>query len=145
MNDQASAEVASRWHRDIYLRGNFDVADEICTPGLIAHGTGVAADAPHGPLFVRQDAAATREVFDIESMTDDDVIVSGDRVVIRWTMHGRHVGELLGVQPTGQRVSITGIDIFRMEGGRIAEFWGEYNQLDLAEQIGALGSEAASA
>ena len=42
-------------------------------------------------------------------------------------------------------MSITGIDIFRMDDGRIAEFWGEYNQLDLAEQIGALGTEAASA
>lgn len=145
MTDQDSAAVASRWHHDIYLRGNMDAADEICTPGLVAHGTGVAADAPQGPLFVRQDAAATREVFDIESMTDDDVIVSGDRVVIRWTMRGRHVGELLGVQPTGRRVSITGIDIFRMDDGRIAEFWGEYNLLDLAEQIGAFNTEPVSA
>jgi hypothetical protein len=35
-------------------------------------------------------------------------------------------------------VSVTGIDIFRMEGDRIAEFWTEFNLMDLAEQIGAL-------
>jgi hypothetical protein len=42
------------------------------------------------------------------------------------------------LEGTGRRVSVTGIDIFRMEGDRIAEFWTEFNLMDLAEQIGAL-------
>ncbi len=35
----------------------------------------------------------------------------------------------------------SGIDIFRLEHGRIAEFWGEFNLLDLAQQIGAVTTE----
>lgn len=141
MADQDLVTVADRWHQDIYLRGRLEAADEICAPDMVAHGTGVAADAPTGPAFVREDAAGLREAFDIESLTNDDVVVAGDRVVIRWSMRGRHVGPFLGVDGTGRRVTASGIDIFRLERGRIAEFWGEFNLLDLAQQVGAVTTE----
>lgn len=141
MTDRALVTVAARWHQDIYLRGRLNAADEICAPDLVAHGTGVASGAPRGPAFVREDAAALRSAFDIESLTDDDVVAAGDRVVIRWTLRARHVGPFLGAAGTGRRVSVTGIDIFRMEGGQIAEFWGEFDLLDLARQVGAAITE----
>ena len=133
MDDSTTEAVARRWHQDIYLRGRLDVADEICSPGLVAHGTGVAPDAPTGPRFVREDAAGMREAFDILAITDDDVFSSGDRVAIRWTFRGSHVGPFLGVEGTGRQVHVTGMDIFRMDGDRIAEFWTEFNLMDLAE------------
>jgi predicted ester cyclase len=142
MNDTTTEAVARRWHRDIYLRGDLDVADEICTPDLVAHGTGVAPDAPTGPRYVREDAAGLREAFDILAMTDDDVFAGRDRVALRWTFRGTHVGEFLGVEGTGREVHLTGIDIFRMEGDRIAEFWTEFDLMDLAAQVGAIPAEA---
>jgi predicted ester cyclase len=145
MNERDLVAVAGRWHHDIYLRGRLEVAEEICAPDLVAHGTGVALDAPAGPAFVREDATALREAFDVESLSDDDIVVAGDRVVIRWTLRARHVGPFLGVDGTGRRVSVAGIDIFRMDGGRIAEFWGEFNMLDLAQQIGAVNAELTAA
>ncbi|MBI3745764.1 MAG: ester cyclase [Chloroflexi bacterium] len=138
MDHSTTAAVARRWHQDIYLRGRIEVAEEICSPGLLAHGTGVAPNAPTGPRFVSEDAAAMREAFDIRAVTDDDVIASGDRVAIRWTFRGTHVGSFLGVEGTGRQVNLTGMDIFRFEGDRIAEFWTEFNLMDLAEQIGAI-------
>lgn len=138
MDSSTLAAIAQRWHQDIYLRGRLDVADQICTPGFVAHGTGVAPDAPTGPRFVREDAAGMRDAFEIRAVTDDDVIASGDRVAIRWTFRGTHVGPFLGVEGTGRQVTVTGMDIFRFEGDRIAEFWTEFNLMDLAEQIGAI-------
>lgn len=144
MNDTTTEAVARRWHRDIYLRGELDVADEICAPDLVAHGTGVAPDAPTGPRYVREDAAGLREAFDILAMTDEDVFAGRDRVAVRWTFRGTHVGEFLGVEGTGREVHVTGMDIFRMEGDQIAEFWTEFNLMDLAAQIGAIPAEAAA-
>lgn len=138
MNHSTAEQVARRWHQDIYLRGNLAAADEICSPELVAHGTGVPADAPTGPRFVREDAIAMRGAFNILDLTDDDVIACGDRVVIRWTLRAAHVGSFLDVEGSGRQVSVTGIDIFRMAADRIAEFWTEFNLMDLAEQIGAL-------
>jgi predicted ester cyclase len=138
MANSTTETVARRWHQEIYLRGQLDVAEEICSPGFVAHGTGVAPDAPGGPRFLREDAAGMREAFDILAITDEDVIACGDRVVIRWAFRGTHVGPFLGVEGTGRKVHVTGMDIFRFEGDRIAEFWTECNLMDLAEQIGAI-------
>lgn len=144
MNHSTTEAVARRWHQEIYLRGRLDVADEICTPGFVAHGTGVAPDALTGPRFVREDAAGMREAFDILAVTDDDVIASGDGVAIRWAFRGTHVGSFLGAAATGRQVHVTGMDIFRFEGDRIAEFWTEFNLMDLAEQIGAIPAAIAA-
>jgi steroid delta-isomerase-like uncharacterized protein len=136
--DSEAVVIARRWHQDLYRQGVMEAAEEICASDMVAHGTGVAPDAPRGPRFVQEDAAAVRAAFSIESLTDDDVIASGDKVVIRWTFHGIHVGPFMGVPATGRRVKIEGIDIFRIANGKIAEFWSGYDLLDLAQMVGAV-------
>ena len=69
----------------------------------------------------------------IESMTAD-----GDLVTARFTARGTHTGEFMGVPPTGRPITMTGIEIFRLEDGKIAELWGEANLMGLAAQLGIL-------
>ena len=70
--------------------------------------------------------------------TADEVIVSGDRAVVRWTAEGTHEGDLLGIQATHRDVRMTGIDILRIADGQIVEHWGETNALQTMQQIGAI-------
>ncbi len=65
-------------------------------------------------------------------------MAEGDKVVTRWSARGTHEGELAGVGPTGNRVEITGITFSRIEGGKIAEEWINYDALGMMEQIGAV-------
>ncbi len=53
----------------------------------------------------------------------EDLIAEEDRVVGRYTLYGTHTGEFQGVKPTGRKVKVSGIEIFRIEDGKIAEFW----------------------
>jgi steroid delta-isomerase-like uncharacterized protein len=55
--------------------------------------------------------------------TIEDLVAEGDRVTIRWTMHGTNTGPLLGRPPTGRPIELAAIVIFRIAGGRIAERW----------------------
>jgi ketosteroid isomerase-like protein len=55
--------------------------------------------------------------------TIDDLLAEGDRVVIRWTLHGTNTGPMLGRPPTGQPVEFAAIVIFRIADGRLAERW----------------------
>jgi hypothetical protein len=48
-----------------------------------------------------------------------------DRVVVRYTVRATHSGELFGAPPTGRSVTFTGVEIYRLAGSRIAEYWGE--------------------
>ena len=74
--------------------------------------------------------------------TVHDVIAESDRVVVRWTNSGTHVGEFAGVPATGRTFSIAGIDIYRIEGDLLAEHWHVIDQLAMLGQLGLLPQPA---
>ena len=74
--------------------------------------------------------------------TVDDIIAEGDTVVNRWTGHGTHLVELMGIPATGKPVTLTGITIFRVAGNKIVEEWTEMNQMSLMQQLGVIPSQS---
>lgn len=64
-----------------------------------------------------------------------DIFASGDRVVARAMDHCTHEGEFLGIAPTGRRLSMGQIAIYRIEAGRIAEIWEERDAQRFFEQL----------
>ena len=73
-------------------------------------------------------------------VTVHDAFAAGDRVVGRYSYTGTFTGPLLGNAPTGQRVTMTSIDIWRVEDGRFVEHWDEINSLELFVQLGAVAA-----
>lgn len=74
--------------------------------------------------------------------TVDDIVAEGDTVVNRWTGHGTHLVELMGIPATGKPVTLTGITIFRVAGDKIVEEWTEMNQMSLMQQLGVIPSQS---
>ena len=74
--------------------------------------------------------------------TMEDLIVSGDRVVGRFVYRGTHLGEFMGIPPSGRPVEMRSIDIWRVADGLFVEHWDELNTLEFFQQIGALGGAA---
>ncbi len=68
----------------------------------------------------------------------DDQVAEGDKVVSRWTATGRHDGALFVMPATGKDVEFTGIDIDRIENGRIVEEWTNWDTLGLMYQLGVI-------
>jgi len=77
------------------------------------------------------------EAFPDAHHTIDDLIAEGDRVVLRTTARATHRGRFEGMDPTGRSVEFTGLVVYRVESGKIAESWGE---IDLGQLIRALRS-----
>jgi predicted ester cyclase len=53
-----------------------------------------------------------------------------------FTASGTQQGELFGAPPSGQEVSMPGINIWRLRQGRIVERWGRLDELGLLRQLG---------
>ncbi|MFC1475858.1 ester cyclase [Candidatus Zixiibacteriota bacterium] len=66
----------------------------------------------------------------------DEVLVSGDRLIVRWTITGTHTGSLRGLPPTGKAIRFSGLAIDRVMEGKIVEEWVYFNVLDLLQQLG---------
>ena len=61
----------------------------------------------------------------------EDIIGDGDVVAVRYTSRGTHHGELFGVAPTNRTLTTSGIEFYRLSGGRIVECWGQYDMSQL--------------
>jgi steroid delta-isomerase-like uncharacterized protein len=68
----------------------------------------------------------------------DDVFGTDERVTIRYTMTATHRGEMLGIPPTGESVEITGVAIYHIEDGALAEAWYVSDFLRMLRQVGAV-------
>ncbi|MCA1668271.1 MAG: ester cyclase [Thermomicrobia bacterium] len=73
-------------------------------------------------------------------LTVEDAIAEGNKVVCRITWTGTYQGELMGIAPTGKRVTSYGMSFFRIADGKVAEEWVGEDMLALMEQIGAVPS-----
>lgn len=71
----------------------------------------------------------------------DDLLAENDRTVLRWSAHGTHRGELMGIPATGKSVEISGIAIDRFENGQSVEHWEVIDQMGMMQQLGVVPSE----
>ena len=69
---------------------------------------------------------------------DEQFLAEGDRVVAHYVLRGTHRGPFMGVAPTGKEVRITGINVFRVAGGKVAEHWTIMDTWGVMQQIGAV-------
>jgi steroid delta-isomerase-like uncharacterized protein len=108
-----------RHHDEIWSSGNLDAADEIFAPDFVGHHPGTPDWI--GPASVKLAVTRTREAFPDFREAVEDAIVERDRVVTRFTASGTHRGALRGLSPTGKRITMAEIGIFRIANGKIAE------------------------
>lgn len=67
----------------------------------------------------------------------DQQLAEGDRVGESFVVRGTHRGEFMGIPPTGRRVELTGMSIFRLADGKCVERWNQADFLGLLQQLGA--------
>ena len=63
------------------------------------------------------------------------MVAEGEKVAVRGTVRAIHHGEFMGIPPSGKQVTFTGIHIFRLAEGKIAEHWLEVDMLGLLQQL----------
>ncbi len=139
--------LADRFHMDVFQEENLNVADEILSPDFVWHGALGPGEDQRGPEGTKEVASAVIGAFPDRRITHEDIIAEGDKVLIRWSLSGTHQGELMGIPATGRRVTVTGFDLFRIEGGKIVEMWQEADQLGMMQQLGVVpepGQQAGS-
>ena len=134
MDTSAAKELASQVY-SLASAGDADAIGDLVTEDYRENdplpGQGTGRDGVVDRFSMLSAALASK-------FTIEDLIAEGDRVVVRWTNNGTHVGEFLGIPPTGKSFTIAGIDIYRIEGSKLAEHWHVVDQLAMLGQLGLL-------
>ena len=138
MSTEDNKALVRYWIEEVINKGNLAVVDALCPPGYVGHNPHhPLKDQPVGPEEVKEHVVKwLHAVFPDLHQDIEEMIAEGDKVVVRWTNSGTHVGEFMGIPPTGKSFSIAGIDIHRLSGGKMAEHW---HVVDLFGQLQQLG------
>lgn len=127
--------LARRFYDAVVNQGRLSSVDEFVAPGFVDHNPPGPGIAP-GPEGVKQTFAMFRAGLPDMNVTIEDQIAEGDIVVSRLTAQGTHKGELMGIPPTGKKLTMGIIDVLRFEGGQAVERWGQSDLMGMMQQLG---------
>jgi steroid delta-isomerase-like uncharacterized protein len=134
---QETKALVRRLLDEMNNRGNIAIIDELLAPDFVEH--------QEHPPGIPQNREGVKQVFWLyhSAFTDihaaiDDMIAEADKVVVFMTVHATHTGEFAGIPPTGKRLAVQLMDIFRVADGRVREHWGITDRLAMLQQLGVV-------
>jgi len=118
-------------------KGNLAVVDELVASDYIGHDP-ANPEPLRGPEGVKEFISTYRAAFPDAQITVEQQLAEGDLVATRWSGRGTHEGELMGIEPTDKQVTVTGLTISRLEGGKIVEEFLNWDTFGMMQQLDAV-------
>ena len=135
---KTNKEIVRLLHDRLWRHADTDILDEIVAPDAMTHWTGSDGSTIDA---VRTDVERYHAGFTDVHTRVDELVAEDDKVVLRWTTSGNHTGSYGRIAPTGKVIMMTGVDIYRLAGGRIVEAWSMWDALDLYQQLGLVDGD----
>ena len=128
-------EIADRWIQEVWQERNIDALDRLHPPDFIDHSpSGRGSDLASYRAGVEELFRAFPDFYGVSR----DIVIdeSESKAAILWTATGTHRGEFLGIEPCGKVIHFRGIEIITIRDDKITERWGEWDGIDILEQMG---------
>jgi len=133
-----------RLYEEIYNKKNIAAAEQFIAANWVYHPS--PPGVPPGLEGMKLWHALTDASSEFEKAFPDmqakleDMVAEGDKVACRYTATGTHSGEYMGVPPTNKQITVTGIHIDRIAGGKVVETWDYSDMLGVMQQLGIIPS-----
>jgi steroid delta-isomerase-like uncharacterized protein len=136
---QQNKDVMYRWFDEVWNKGQASAIDELLASDAVIHGLNDASGNPvTGSEVFRNFHNQFRSAFPDIVIDVEDCIAEGDKVVARCHVRAKHSGPLVGLSATNADVDFNGIAIIRVENGKIAEAWNNFDFLTMNKQLGVV-------
>jgi len=144
MTAQENTALVRRYLDEAFNKRNIAILDEVVAADHAHHSA--PPDRSPGIEGVREFVRAVHAEWPDLRVTIEDQVAEGDKVVTRWTVQGTNTQPVTtpfgSIAPTGKQISMTGMDIHRVDGGKVVETWSDADYLGLMLQIGAVPTPA---
>ena len=137
-------QVARRYLEECWNQGKLDSLRELMADNCRHHDP-VFPSLSGGTENIKQHITTCKAAFPDLKFTIDDTIAERNEVVHHWTGRGTHKGPFLGMQPTNKQATVSGTSIYRIDKGKIAEVWVDWNLMTMMEQLGVAAPAKAEA
>ncbi|MEZ5426304.1 MAG: ester cyclase [Pyrinomonadaceae bacterium] len=130
-----------RWFEEVWNRGSQDAIDEMVATDVRIQGlTDVEGNDVRGIDNFKLFHENFRNAFPDLRVTVEDVLCDGDKMAARCRIIQTHTGDGLGISPTNAPIEFSGMCIVRLENGKIAEAWNNFDFLSMYQQMGLIGN-----
>ncbi len=136
MGVEENKAIVRRFYEEVWNSGNLTVTSEVFADDYVRHDLRPAPALP-GPEGQAKIASDFRAAFPDLRMELDLILGEEDLVAARWTSEGTNTGAWAGRPPTGRRARFSGMNVFRLRGGKVVELWNHRDDLGLVQQLGA--------
>jgi steroid delta-isomerase-like uncharacterized protein len=133
MADDAE-KIVRRWFDEVWNNGKESAIDELMADGAVYHGLGEADIV--GPEAFKPFYRQFRTAFPDMHITVEHAMAQGDTAAARCTVTATHTGPGLVDSVTSKPVRFTGMVIARVNDGKVAESWNNFDFLTLYQQLG---------
>ena len=135
-------DLARRFFEEFCDGRRLEIADEILASDHVYHDP-QSPPSPPGRDGMKQVVGLYQDA--VEGHWEvHEIVAAGDRVMVRWTGHGTHSGEIMGLAPTGRSIKVDALTLLRIEDGKIAENWTLWDTLGMLQQLGVAPAPAAA-
>ena len=135
MSTEDNRALLRRYMSEVWEHGEPEAVKRFVAPSYRRHTS--PATQPLDLAGQIQRLKGFREAFPDIGIQVENVIAEDDSIALRSTLRGTHLGQFLGIPPTGRKVTVNIIDVIRIEDGLFAEHWGGPDLFDLLRQLGA--------
>ncbi len=130
-------DLVRTFHMELWGSGDRTAIDRYVAPDARTLMTGFEGSTVD---VMRDDVDRYLGAFDEVATEIIELIVQDDRVVMWWQTTGRHTGPYgdIAPEPTGERITMEGVDIVRVSGDRIVEVRSFWDAAAVYRQFGLL-------
>ena len=133
-NIEKNKAFIKAFNEDFWNKHNVAAFEKYHTTDFIAH-------YPDGDMNAEQFKGLCQAYFSAFPdlyVKADDLIAEGDKVVKVWTANCTNTGDFMGIPATGKQIVVTGMEVFRIADGKIAENWVIMDNLGMLQQLGVI-------
>ena len=138
MSTEENKAIVRRIYEELWNTRNLEVADEVISAdGYVNYDTGLTP-VPGGPEDFKGVVQMVTAAFPDNRHAVEELIAEGDTVVARVTLTGTNEGEFMGMPPTGKRIEVNEIHIYRLLEGKIVEHRVGRDDMGAMRQLGVI-------
>jgi predicted ester cyclase len=127
-------KIVRRLFDEVLNDGRLELLDTLIHPGYIEHNP-VPGQLP-GSTGIKVKLTVMRQAFPDLFFTLEEIVGEGEVVAVRYYWEGTNTGVFMNIAPTGKKVTVKGMDFYRIKDGCIAEHWDSVDELSLMRQLG---------
>lgn len=130
-------QIVRKFFEEVRSGNNPDYSNQLMAEKVLAHQ--IVSEEEQTVCRTPEDYAEhVREMIEVYgnfSLEIQELLVQGSKVYVRWKQVGMHLGEIDGYQPTGLPIIQIASAVYRVEDGKVAEYWIQIDRSGIQNQL----------